>query len=276
MNASARPLEAALSGSGHDLIGRAATLWPLGQDSDTATRAGRYLPETNRHPQRTRAALAAHIVARYSRIGQTVFDGFAGSGTTLVEAVYAGRHAVGVESDPRWFDLAVCNAAFACEHGAAGTALITWADTRRLAPIPRRIRHRVDLVLVTPPAHFKPTTVGKANDETLVADFERDMRVAISSWIPLLHPGSTVVFTSRLQPATDYLLDLAVPIAAAAHRYGLQLVDWAAALPVSVREAISRGPTRVTGHKPAGPAAVHDDVLVYQVPTGSPRRRRGR
>src|SRR5690349_1841201 len=105
MYTSARPLQAALAGIGQDHVGPAATLWPTGQDSDAAQRAGRYLQQTLRHPQRTRPALAAQAIDRYSRPGQTVFDPFVGCGTTVVEAVHAGRHAIGVDIDPRWVEL---------------------------------------------------------------------------------------------------------------------------------------------------------------------------
>ena len=50
VHTSAAPLQAALAGIGCDHIGAAATLWPTGQDSDAAQRAGRYLPQTLRHP----------------------------------------------------------------------------------------------------------------------------------------------------------------------------------------------------------------------------------
>jgi hypothetical protein len=94
MHTPTKPPGAASRGIGQEHTGPAATLWPFGQDSDTTTRVGRYLPDTSRHPQRTRAALAAYVIAKYSRPGQLVFDGFVGSGTTTVKAVYAGRHAV--------------------------------------------------------------------------------------------------------------------------------------------------------------------------------------
>src|SRR5262245_39054096 len=103
VHTSATLLQAALAGIGQDHVGPAATLWPTGQASDPAQRAGRSLPTTVRHPPRTRPALAAHAVDRYSRPEQTVFDPFVGCGTTVVEAVYAGRRAIGVDIDPRWW-----------------------------------------------------------------------------------------------------------------------------------------------------------------------------
>src|SRR4051812_17203823 len=73
---STTPLQAALGGIGQAHIGPAATLWPTGQDSDAAQRTGRYLPQTVRHPQRTRPALVAQAISRYSQPEQTVLDPF--------------------------------------------------------------------------------------------------------------------------------------------------------------------------------------------------------
>src|SRR5262249_18181270 len=156
VHTSATPLQAALGGVGQDHVGPAATLWPTGQDSDAAQRAGRYLPQTARHPQRTRPALAAQAIDRYSRPGQTVFDPFVGAGTTVVEAVYAGRRAIGVDTDPPWGDLTTLNPGHAHRHGATEAGMILRGDARHLAPVPRRLRGIVDLVLATPPARLHP------------------------------------------------------------------------------------------------------------------------
>ena len=155
MQMSTRPLEAALRGAGQDHIGAAATLWPLGQDSDAAAIAGRYLPDTIRHPQRTRAALTAHVIEQFSRPGRVVFDGV-GSGT-MVEAAYTRRQSIGVDQDVRRVDVTTRNVAFAHEHGATGNGLVRWADTRDLTPIPRRMRHSVDLATPAPAIEVQPT-----------------------------------------------------------------------------------------------------------------------
>jgi hypothetical protein len=195
----------------------------------------------------------------------------------MVEAAYAGRHSVGVDQDIRWVELTTRNVAFAHEHGATGSALVMWADTRDLTPIPRRLRQRVDLVLATPPLQFKPNEfTGRPDDATIIAELELDMRVAINSWMPLLHPGTTLVFTSRLLPGPGYPLDLSVPIASAARWASLQLAERAVALRVPLREVTSRraGGSAARGRRRV--PVVHDDVLVYRVPSATPRWRRGR
>jgi modification methylase len=43
----------------------------------------------------------------FSFVGDTVLDPFMGTGTTNVAAAKWGRHSLGVEVDPRYFDIAV-------------------------------------------------------------------------------------------------------------------------------------------------------------------------
>jgi hypothetical protein len=274
IHTSTKPLKAALRRTGQEHIGPAATLWPFGQVTDTAARAGRYLPDTSRHPQRTRAALTTHVIARYGRPGQVVLDGFVGSGTTMVEAVYAGRHAVSVDQDVRWVDLSV--RALAREHGATGNALVLCVDTRDLSPIPRRLHQRVDLGLATPPRQFKRNDLtGRADDATNHRRTGRrhanrdqlDTRAA-----PRHHPRvHQPAHTRRRLPARS-----PAAIAATARRTGLQLIERAAALRVPVREAASSTANRCRARKRRGVPVVHDDVLIHQAPSATPRGRRGR
>jgi hypothetical protein len=46
------------------------------------------------------AAFANQVVARYSKVGDTVLDPFAGRGTALFSSVRAGRKALGIEVNP--------------------------------------------------------------------------------------------------------------------------------------------------------------------------------
>jgi modification methylase len=277
---STTPLQTALSGVGQDHVGPAATLWPTGQASDAAQRAGRYLPQTVHHPQRTRPALAAHAINRYSRPGQTVFDPFVGSGTTVVEAVHAGRRAIGIDIDPRWVELTELNLAYAHRHGATGSAMILRGDARHLAPVPRRLRGSVDLVLGTPPARLHPPgyPARRWTNADLVGQLETDLKLAFVSWIPLLHPGITVVLTTRLLHRSHQTLDLTVPIAYAAEWAGLDFVERAAALRVPARDATRRHPAGrfSRGRRHQRPRVAHDDVLIYRVPGVLPPWWRGR
>ena len=46
--------------------------------------------------------LAATLINDYTQPGDLVFDPLAGIGTTLIEAVHAGRNAFGIEYEPGW------------------------------------------------------------------------------------------------------------------------------------------------------------------------------
>lgn len=64
---------------------------------------------TNRqgeHPTEKPVSLMSEIVLDFTRHGETVCDPFMGSGTTGVACVKAGRRFIGIEQDPKWFDLA--------------------------------------------------------------------------------------------------------------------------------------------------------------------------
>jgi modification methylase len=99
--------------------------------------------------------LAARAIAEYSRWGDLVADPLCGIGTTLVEAVHAGRDAVGVEYEPRWAELARANVALARNQGGGGHGIVECADAtalhRDLPGVLGVLAGRVDLVLTSPP-----------------------------------------------------------------------------------------------------------------------------
>lgn len=63
---------------------------------------------TNRqgeHPTEKPVPLMCELVADYTMPGEVICDPFCGSGTTGVAAVKLGRKFIGIEMDPKWFDL---------------------------------------------------------------------------------------------------------------------------------------------------------------------------
>ena len=48
----------------------------------------------------------SHILEASTRQGQLVLDPFMGSASTGVAAIQTGRRFIGIDSDPKWFDLA--------------------------------------------------------------------------------------------------------------------------------------------------------------------------
>jgi modification methylase len=80
--------------------------------------------ESVKHPARMLPAIAAHAVEHYTQPGDLVLDPMCGIGTTLVEAVHAGRDAIGVEYESTWSDIADANIKHAHTQGAtAGTPM---------------------------------------------------------------------------------------------------------------------------------------------------------
>jgi site-specific DNA-methyltransferase (adenine-specific) len=61
---------------------------------------------TKQHPAPYPLELADRLVRMFSFVDDVVLDPFAGTGTTLVAAAQAGRHAVGVEIDPGYARMA--------------------------------------------------------------------------------------------------------------------------------------------------------------------------
>lgn len=58
------------------------------------------------HPTEKPRRLMSEIVADFTKPGDLVCDPFMGSGTTGVACVMAGRGFIGIEKDPRYFDIA--------------------------------------------------------------------------------------------------------------------------------------------------------------------------
>ena len=61
---------------------------------------------TREHPAPFPLELANRLVRMFSFYGDTVLDPFAGTGTTLVAALNAGRNAIGVEIDAKYIEIA--------------------------------------------------------------------------------------------------------------------------------------------------------------------------
>lgn len=58
------------------------------------------------HPTEKPRRLMAEIIADFTNSGQTICDPFMGSGTTGVAAVQMGRDFIGIEREPKYFDIA--------------------------------------------------------------------------------------------------------------------------------------------------------------------------
>lgn len=231
-----------------DAAGRPAipvSVWPTGQDTSRFQRLGRYTPASMRHPAKMLPAIARHAITAYTRPGEIVFDPMCGIATTLVEAVHAGRHAIGTEYEPEWAALADANLEHAYDHGATGHARLWNADARHLPEdLTRRYSGKVRLILTSPP--YGPSNHGRvrtdgwgghtgkitkrdhrySHDHTnlahrptteLLGGFAEILRAAR----PLLAPGGILAVTARPWRRAGELIDLPTAVFDAGRAAGL-------------------------------------------------------
>jgi SAM-dependent methyltransferase len=145
-----------------DPVHQATSVWMTAQQDARGQRRGRYTPGTSAHPAKMLPDIARHAIVHYTRPGDLVLDPMCGIGTTLVEAVHTGRHAVGIEYEPRWARIARANLALAAGQGATGRAVVHTADARTLPDLLRR-PHALPLDPHAPPLDEAPPTSGDAD-----------------------------------------------------------------------------------------------------------------
>ncbi len=58
------------------------------------------------HPSQKPVALIRELVEKFTHEGDTILDPFMGSGTTGVACVQTGRNFIGIEIDPKYFEIA--------------------------------------------------------------------------------------------------------------------------------------------------------------------------
>lgn len=276
------------------------SVWPVAQTSHRAQRVGRYLPCSNAHPARMLPALARHAIERYSAPGELVVDPMCGIGTTLVEAVYLGRDAVGVELEPRWAELAERNLARAMGDGAAGIGAVTHGDARQL---PRLLAGQLDggaaLVLTSPPygswAHGRVRTrreegnpegkVTKWNAKYATRTSRANLATAgeaallagmveiLAACTKVVRPGGLAVVTARPWRRGGLLFDFPGALEQAAEQAGLVLVERAVALLAGLRgeRLVPRASFFALDNTRKARAAglpvhviAHEDVLAFQ------------
>jgi len=245
------------------------------------------------HPGKMLPAIARRAIETYTAPGDLVLDPMCGIGTTLVEAMHLGRHAVGVESEPRWAELANANIANAMTVGTTATGHVITGDARELARLVAADVHgRVALVLTSPPygdsvhGHVRtnPTQgVAKLNTKysddptnlactTVQALLEATRRI-LASCVQLVRPGGVVAITARPWRRDGELVDLPGALVLAGEQAGLvpferniallaglrrgTLVPRASFFQLdNVRKARSRG---VPQH-----VIAHEDLLVFR------------
>ncbi|MFC3454347.1 DNA methyltransferase [Amycolatopsis speibonae] len=245
------------------------SVWATAQTSPAAQRKGRYVPESTAHPAKMLPAVAAHAIRAYTRPGELVFDPMAGSGTTLVEALDAGRRAVGVEYEPHWVTVARANLDLARKRGHDRDAEVVRGDARQLPfLLPEKYRGQVALVVTSPPygpsTHGQVVTATTDSDDGKVHKFHHRYGSALdrgnlanvghhrllagftrilSGCAAVLRPGGHVAITARPWREHMELIDLPSQIVACGRAAGLVPVERCVALLARVadRDLVARG-----------------------------------
>jgi SAM-dependent methyltransferase len=283
------------------------SVWATCQQPAHLQRRGRYVKATRAHPAKMLPAVAAHVIATYTDPGDLVLDPMCGSGTTLVEAVHAGRHALGVDIEPGFAALAATNLALAHSQGATGTARVIHGDATHLDRLlPGDMRGQVALVLTSPP--YGPVTHGLVTTtpgQGLEKEHQRygpggNGNLAYTGWNRLLdgfteimtachdalRPGGIVAITVRpVRHHRDDFTDLPSQILSAAMSAGLEPVERCVALLAAVRGdrlqhraslfALLAARRARTDGIPLSLVAHEDVVILRRTPTHSDQERIG-
>jgi hypothetical protein len=275
------------------------SVWATAQTTGPVQRRGRYVHESVKHPARMLPAIAAHAVRAYTRPGELVLDPMCGIGTTLVEAVHAGRDGLGIEYESRWSDVADANLTHAHTQGATGRGSVIRGDaTRILSLVPAALTGQVALVVTSPP--YGPTVHGLVrpgadgvakfdnayNDGTDrgnlayrdLAGLADGFQQILAGCATLLRPGGTVVVTARPWRKHGQLVDLPSAVIAAGVRAGLIPTERCVALLAAVRDGqLVARPSffqlqAVRKARTAGTPLhliTHEDVLIFVKPQKS-------
>jgi modification methylase len=266
----------------------------VGQRSLPAQRRGRFVAGSGAHPARMSPDLAAALIRDYTQPGDWVLDPLAGVGTTLVEAIHAGRNGFGVEIEPGWVALARANIALARRQGGTGTARVIAADATGLpCRIPTSLRGRFRLVLTSPP--YGPTMHGRVEhrrgplirfhnsygtDQANLAHRRRTglidgITAVLAGCLPMLAPGGIVAVVSRPWRRDHLLIDLPGQILQAGIDVGLEFVQDRRASHAAARDGqlvarhsffqlhVTRQ-TRAKGR--AGCLPQHDHIAIFRTP----------
>jgi len=226
------------------------SVWATGQRPAQFQRGHRY--PASAHPARMLPEIAATAITALTAPGDLVFDPLCGAGTTLVEALYAGRAAVGIDIDPHWATAARQNITRAHHHGVGGYGHVLTADATRLpdALPPQfldQMRGRVKLMLTSwpagPPSHSHPGggagggAGGRAN-----LTHQSPWRVAagmtaiLRGALHLMAPDGYIAITGRAWREHGELLDLPTLITDTLARAGMLPVQRCVALLAGIRD----------------------------------------
>ncbi|MFD8494853.1 DNA methyltransferase [Amycolatopsis sp. NPDC059657] len=207
-----------------------ASAWPTGTEALDTQLAGRgYHHATGSDPALMSPAIAEYAITALTRPGGVVLDPDCGAGTTIVEALRAGRHAIGLTAQRRWWRLARANVTATKASGAPMDGMVLVLDRRPgtvAAAETAGLTGRVDLLLTT----LRP-------DSASSTDGLDRLRFLLGQCRPLVRPGGHVVITTaqRRNPVRHDLLDIPGQIIEAGIAVGLAPVARCLALTADIR-----------------------------------------
>ena len=265
------------------------SVWATGQRPAPTQRGHRYPAAA--HPARMLPEIAATAITALTQPGDLVLDPLCGGGTTLIEALYLDRAAVGIDIDPHWAAATRTNITHAYHLGVGGHAHVITADAQRLPDaLPPdyldQIRGRVTLLLTGwpagPPTHSHPSA-----GPNLTYQPPRRVAAAMATILrgaaPLMAPDSHIVITGRAWREHGELVDLPALITDTLDRAGMLPVQRCVALLAGIRddELVTRASRyhRVTVAR-ARAAGAHwhlpctQEIILARPPAGGTRRAR--
>jgi len=118
------------------LLAHALEVDPAGDEEEDPAR--RHIHGFHTYPARMHPVTAGRLVQGFSKPGDTILDPFCGCGTVLVEAMIAGRNALGIDLNPLAVQLSRCKTRMRDESSCgrllqAAQEIAGFADERRLA-----------------------------------------------------------------------------------------------------------------------------------------------
>lgn len=131
----------AKSGPPADYVPEASTVWSFPDRGAWSTHRSDY-------PGNWSPYIPRNLILEYTRPGDLVLDPMMGGGTTLIEAKILGRHAIGIDVNPRTVSLAAESLRQTTAADARTSIKVHQGDARDLRQIPDGV---VDLVATHPP-----------------------------------------------------------------------------------------------------------------------------
>ncbi|MFD9735689.1 DNA methylase [Umezawaea sp. NPDC059074] len=216
-------------------------------------------------------AVAAHAIATYTGCGDLVVDPDCGTGTVLVEALRAGRHALGLTANPPWWTTARANVTAAKREGAlCDGSVLDLRPTMSTAIQTAGLVARVDLLLTALRVVEGPAGSPTRSPESAI----HDLATTLNYCAPMLRTGGHVVVVTRPQRYPDgSLVELATRLTDAATSVGLVLVDCCVALSAGLRAnrlvtraSFSERRTAARTRNTTAPVALaaHHEVFVFR------------